>query len=118
MEQRSVLRGRRSATVLVPTKHEYEHTRTPHTARTRRCKPAWKRRLVPTALILSDVLLALLFWKVASVLQGLWSQEALSAEVAVVTMVPVIAVWVGLRALLGLYPGYGLDSVEHLRRHV
>jgi len=25
-------------------------------------------------------------------------------------------VWVGLRALLGLYPGYGLDNVEELRR--
>jgi Undecaprenyl-phosphate galactose phosphotransferase WbaP len=27
-----------------------------------------------------------------------------------------VAVWVGLRALLGLYPGYGLDRVEELRR--
>jgi Undecaprenyl-phosphate galactose phosphotransferase WbaP len=25
--------------------------------------------------------------------------------------------WVGVRALLGMYPGYGLDSVEQLRRH-
>jgi len=25
-------------------------------------------------------------------------------------------VWVGLRALLGLYPGYGLDYVEELKR--
>jgi Undecaprenyl-phosphate galactose phosphotransferase WbaP len=33
-------------------------------------------------------------------------------------MLPVITVWVGLRALLGLYPGYGLDPVEELRRHV
>jgi len=32
-------------------------------------------------------------------------------------MLTVIAVWVGLRALLGLYSGYGLDTVEQLRRH-
>jgi hypothetical protein len=28
-----------------------------------------------------------------------------------------VALWVGLRALLGLYPGYGLDQEEKLRRH-
>ena len=33
-------------------------------------------------------------------------------------IIPSIAVWIGLRVLLGLYPGYGLDSVERLRRHV
>ena len=32
-------------------------------------------------------------------------------------MVAVITSWIGLRALLGLYPGYGLDPVEQLRRH-
>jgi len=32
-------------------------------------------------------------------------------------MLAIITSWVGLRALLGLYPGYGLDSVEQLRRH-
>jgi len=37
--------------------------------------------------------------------------------VAVGSAVPAIAVWVALRALLGMYPGYGLDAVEELRRH-
>jgi Undecaprenyl-phosphate galactose phosphotransferase WbaP len=32
-------------------------------------------------------------------------------------MAPVAGVWVVMRALLGLYPGYGLNSVEKLRRH-
>jgi Undecaprenyl-phosphate galactose phosphotransferase WbaP len=31
-------------------------------------------------------------------------------------MLPVVAVWAGLRAVLGLYPGYGLGQVEELRR--
>jgi Undecaprenyl-phosphate galactose phosphotransferase WbaP len=31
-------------------------------------------------------------------------------------VVPEVAVWIGLRALLGLYPGYGLSQVEELRR--
>ena len=28
-----------------------------------------------------------------------------------------VAVWIGLRSLMGLYPGYGLSSEERLRRH-
>ncbi len=94
--------------------NEYELT---YVARVRRWKPVWKRWLVPAALVLSNVLLALLFWEVASVFQGTWGRGALS-EVTVTTMIPVTALWVGMRALLGLYPGYGLDSVEELRRHV
>jgi Undecaprenyl-phosphate galactose phosphotransferase WbaP len=83
---------------------------------TGRWRAVRKRWLVPAGLVLSDVLLALLIWKVASVLQGIWGRGALS-EIASATAVSAIAVWVALRALLGLYPGYGLDSVEQLRRH-
>ncbi len=72
--------------------------------------------MVPAVLVLSDVLLALLIWSVSSVLQGIWGQGALSA-IAVATVAPIVAVWVGMRALLGLYPGYGMDPVEQLRRH-
>jgi Undecaprenyl-phosphate galactose phosphotransferase WbaP len=85
-------------------------------AKTKRWRQVWKQRLVAAALVCSDVLLALLVWWLASALQGVWGRGALS-EVTNATMVPVIAVWVGLRALLGLYPGYGLDSVEQVRRH-
>ena len=70
-----------------------------------------------TSLILSDVLLAVLICTVAYALQGVWGDGVLS-EIARATVLPSIAVWVGLRAQLGLYPGYGLDSVERLRRHV
>jgi Undecaprenyl-phosphate galactose phosphotransferase WbaP len=75
-----------------------------------------KRGLIPVALIVSDALLALLIWWLAAVLQNIWGQGALSAS-SVATIAPIAVGWVAIRALLGLYPGYGLDSVERLRRH-
>lgn len=87
----------------------------PGIAKTKRWKRAWGQRLTVATLVLSDVLLALLVWETASLLQGVWGQGELS-PVTVATALPVVAVWLGLRALLGLYPGYGLDSVETLRR--
>jgi hypothetical protein len=33
------------------------------------------------------------------------------------SVVPIVAVWVGLRSLMGLYPGYALSPAERLRRH-
>jgi len=67
-------------------------------------------------LILTDVVLALLIWGAASVVQGIWGAGQLS-ETTTVAVVSAIIAWVGLRALLDLYPGYGLSAVEHLRRH-
>jgi Undecaprenyl-phosphate galactose phosphotransferase WbaP len=75
----------------------------------------WRQRLVNFALVFSDVALALLCWGTAFVLQSVWGRGALS-EITVVSVLPSLAVWVGLRALLGLYPGYGLNQVEELRR--
>ena len=79
--------------------------------------PAWRQRLVVTSLVFSDILVALLICTVAFALHSVWGEGRLS-EVARAAIAPSIVVWVGLRALLGLYPGYGLDSVERLRRHV
>ncbi len=108
MGQRSIA----PATLVLANKYELMYV-----AKTRRWKPVWKRWLVPAALVLSNVLLALLLWEVAAVFQGTWGRGALS-EVTVATMISVIVLWVGTGALLGLYPGYGLDSAEELRRHV
>jgi hypothetical protein len=66
---------------------------------TQRWRQVWKQRLVVATLVSSDVLLALLVWWLASALQGIWGRGPLSG-VTVATMVPVIAAWVGLRALL------------------
>ena len=102
----------RATATLVPDKHEQLHT-----AKTGRQKSAWKERAALVSLIISDVFLALLIWLGAYVLQSIWGRGALS-EVTVATVVPSVAVWIGLRSLLGLYPGYGLDAVEKLRRHI
>ena len=98
--------------ILVPGKHEQLRV-----ANVGRWRPVWKRRVVPAALVLGDFLLSLFIWKVASVLQGIWGQEGALWERTPVAMIAVITVWVGLCALLGLYPGYGLDHAEQLRRH-
>jgi len=86
------------------------------TTNKKRWKPVWKQRLIIGTLALSDVFLALVVWGVAYVGQRIWGHGELSG-VAVAAIVPSVIVWVGLRALLGLYPGYGLDSAESLRRH-
>jgi Undecaprenyl-phosphate galactose phosphotransferase WbaP len=72
---------------------------------------------------LSDALLGVLVWLAAYELQsilGRWSTFASSAkglQTAMVVGVFAVAVWIGLRTLMGLYPGYGLSSEERLRRH-
>ncbi len=66
-------------------------------------------------LILFDVVLAALLWCVALLIQSTWGQGEITG-VTLAGIVPNVAVWVGLRALLGLYPGYGVDEAEELRR--
>jgi Undecaprenyl-phosphate galactose phosphotransferase WbaP len=77
---------------------------------------SWKRQLVPAVLLLTDFLLSLIVWRTSSALHDVWSNIELT-QMTIFAMVAVITSWVGLRALLGLDPGYGLDSVEQLRRH-
>ena len=98
--------------ILVPPEH-HSYVRAVSPGSSRR---ASKRRLIPVVLIFSEAVLALFVWWLASVVQGVWGQGALSA-MSVATLAPVAVGWVAIRALLGLYPGYGLDSVERLRRH-
>src|SRR5919199_6898954 len=72
--------------------------------------PARGRRqwLVILALIFSDVLLASLFWGLALIFHSVWGHKLLSEEDFFTYIAPNAAVWIGIRALLGLYPGYGL----------
>src|SRR5215213_4305352 len=74
-----------------------------------------RQLLVVLFLISSDVLLAAAAWQVAIVLQGIIGQGA-TPPLVLAALVPNTVVWIGLRASLGLYPGYGLGSVEELRR--
>jgi hypothetical protein len=80
--------------------------------------PAVFKVLAALVLSLSDALLAVVVWLPAYELQsigGPWSY--LPKQTAMVVGVFVLAVWIGLRSLMGLYPGYGLSSEERLRRH-
>jgi len=73
--------------------------------------------LVTLVLVGSDILLALALWQVGFMLQSVVLGQGGLPGLAVLGMVvPNIVVWVGLRAMLGIYPGYGLGQVEELRR--
>jgi hypothetical protein len=88
----------------------------PGVAGTKRWRQIFRQRITVTLLILSDVVVALLILQVAELLQGIWGRDT-SPTVAAATTVPAVALWVGLRALMDLYPGYGLDAVQEVRRH-
>jgi Undecaprenyl-phosphate galactose phosphotransferase WbaP len=91
-------------------------------ARTKSWSQVWTQCLVVLVLVMSDALLAVLAWLVVYDLQnisGSW-QGFFSSARAVQTATEVgvfVAVWIGLRSLMRLYPGYGLSSAERLRRH-
>jgi Undecaprenyl-phosphate galactose phosphotransferase WbaP len=94
-----------------------QHVRLPR----RRLAQAWRQPGVVLVLLLSDALLAVLVWLAAYKLQGMWGTwEGFgegAKQTAVVVGVFAVVVWIGLRSLMGLYPGYGLSSEERLRRH-
>jgi Undecaprenyl-phosphate galactose phosphotransferase WbaP len=71
-----------------------------------------RQLLVMLALLSSDILLAFAIWQAALVLSSALARDFASG----LALVSMGAVWVGLRAVLGLYPGYGLGQVEELRR--
>jgi Undecaprenyl-phosphate galactose phosphotransferase WbaP len=100
-----------STSILVPDDHEQLWT-----SSVVRWKSTPKRYIAPIVLILADTIFALFIWGLAYAIQDIWGRGPLSG-VAVGSVVPAIIVWVALRALLGMYPGYGLDAVEELRRH-
>jgi Undecaprenyl-phosphate galactose phosphotransferase WbaP len=79
----------------------------------------WRQQgLALLTLAFSDLLLTSLFWAIAILLQSVWGQGPLLTEANLTYIAISTAVWLGLRALLGLYPGYGLSPVEELRRQV
>lgn len=80
-----------------------------------RCIRARRHQLVALLLMLSDALFAFLVWKGATSSLNLWGEGA-SAVVSGATVASNVAVWVVLRYLVGLYPGYGLEQTEELRR--
>ncbi len=73
--------------------------------------------------VLSDALLAVPGWLAAFEPQRVLVRstpigwESYPRDTAMVIGVFAVVVWIGLRSLMGLYPGYGLSSEERLRRH-
>ena len=76
---------------------------------------AWRQKTANLVLVLSDVVLALAVWEAAILIRAAWSIGPVS-DVTVAGVLPGVAVWVVLRAFLGLYPGYGFNAVDELRR--
>jgi len=83
----------------------------------RRLVQAWRRQgLVVLTLVFSDALFAFLFWGLALNLHAIWRQGQPLEEVTSTYILSSTVLWIGLRALVGLYPGYGLAPAEELRR--
>lgn len=76
---------------------------------------AWRQKVVNLTLIFSDVVLACFIWEVTCLVEFFWAPGYLSG-IAVASIIPIALMWVGLRATQGLYPGYGLNEAEELRR--
>ena len=76
------------------------------------------RRIASLVLIFSDVVLALAVWGVAIVVRAAWGTSTIAGVLPTNTIAGVlpVTVWVVLRAVLGLYSGYGLNTVDELRR--
>ena len=76
----------------------------------------WRQWVIVPTLIFSDLLLTSLLWGLALVLYGIWGPKTLLVGPVIACVLASTVVWMGLRSLLGLYPGYGLGSAEELRR--
>jgi len=75
----------------------------------------WRQKATNVVLVLSDVALAIAAWEAAILVRAALGVGPISSS-TVVGVLPSVAVWVVLRAVLGLYPGYGINAVDELRR--
>jgi hypothetical protein len=71
-----------------------------------------------SVLVFSDVVVALAVWGVAILVRASWHTSTIVGVLPTSTLAGAIpiAVWVVLRAVLGLYPGYGMNALDELRR--
>jgi Undecaprenyl-phosphate galactose phosphotransferase WbaP len=78
---------------------------------------AWRQGLVILILVFSDLLFASLAWGGAFLLaSGLGQQGWSLLEIAFYYMAVDTGLWLGIRLMSGLYPGYGLPAPDELRR--
>lgn len=113
--------GRWDALRMPAAKAGRDARRGPGAARQVDCPPpgrrgqAWRQTTANLILVLSDVVSALAVWEAAILIRAAWGMSPVS-NVTVVGVFPAVAIWLVLRTVLGLYPGYGLNAVEELRR--
>src|SRR5215207_10191540 len=76
------------------------------------------QRISTLVLIFSDVVLALAVWGVAVLIRAAWGSSTIAGVLPTNTIAGVlpVAVWVALRAVLGLCPGYGSNAGDGRRR--
>jgi Undecaprenyl-phosphate galactose phosphotransferase WbaP len=74
-----------------------------------------RKGLLIFLLIASDCVFATIFWAMSYVIYGTLV-AAQFPPIAPVVVVFNVAAWIVFRALVGLYPGYGLSEPEELRR--
>ena len=68
------------------------------------------------SLLFADILLAVVIWTIAYSLQSFnFGGRGAFSQVAAFSVIPNVAAWLGLKALLNLYPGYGLARAEKLK---
>lgn len=81
-------------------------------------KAGTRRRwwLVVSILLFSDALVAALFWFVAYLAYALVEGRGPSWDITIAVVLPSAITWIGVRAMVSLYPGYGLSQAEELRR--
>ncbi len=77
---------------------------------------AWRQKTTNLVLGFSDVVLALVVWEAAILIRAVWTTGPVSGTTILAGVLPGVAVWMVLRAFSGLYPGYGLNAVDELRR--
>lgn len=70
---------------------------------------------VVLSLLLSDVLVGLGAWTVVLAFEATWPALFPGDELTLGLALGLLAVWIILRSLLGLYPGYGTDPAQELR---
>jgi hypothetical protein len=79
--------------------------------------------LAALVLLLSDALLGVLVWLAAYQLQSIWGRlivigwEGFPPQTAMVVGAFAVSVWIGLRSLMGLYPGDNLSPQQWLLKH-
>ena len=71
-----------------------------------------------SVLVFSDVVVALAVWGVAILIRASWGTSTIAGVLPTSTLAGVlpVAVWVALRAAVGLYPGHGIGAPDELRR--